>query len=193
MSAQVLQLQCDSGFYSNVHQDSEETLQPCAPSYLYLWLGNVLLAAFASAFFISNQLQLRWLVAILPAAVLLVAVAVVRWGSCSQRKASMWRSEDVRQSLMEEDNGSEAEVPGGHERESNALSELVDAGGLRGSIEGLSTPQDQRQVGSVTGNEGSDSDGEETADARRGTDVLLCSVCGDAAALPPAEEHLAPL
>ena len=76
MSARVLKLQCDSGFYSNVHQDSQETLQPCTPSYLYLWLGNVLLAAFASAFFISNQLHLRWLVVIVPAATLLVAVAV---------------------------------------------------------------------------------------------------------------------
>ena len=72
MSARVLQFQCDSGFYSNVHKDSEETLQPCTPPYLYLWLGNVLLAAFASAFFISNQLQLRWVVVIVPASALLV-------------------------------------------------------------------------------------------------------------------------
>ena len=62
MYARVIKLQCDSGFYSNVHQGSVITLQPCAPSYLYLWLGNVLLAAFASAFFISNQLHLRWVV-----------------------------------------------------------------------------------------------------------------------------------
>ena len=62
MSARVIKFQCDRHFYSNVHQDSEETLQPCTPSYLYLWLGNVLLAAFASVFFISNQLQLRWVV-----------------------------------------------------------------------------------------------------------------------------------
>ena len=39
------------------------------------------------------------------------------------------------------------------------------------------------------------SDDEETADAGRGTGVLVCSVLGDAAALPapPATEHLVPL
>ena len=84
MSARVLQFQCDSGFYSNVHKDSEETLQPCTPPYLYLWLGNVLLAAFASAFFISNQLQLRWVVVIVPASALLVSVVI--WGSRSHLK-----------------------------------------------------------------------------------------------------------
>ena len=138
MSARVIKLQCDSGFYSNVHQDSEVTLQPCTPSHLYLWLGNVWLAAFASAFFISNQLQLRWLVVTLPASALLVAVVVVViWGSCSQLKASMCRNEDLRQSLLEEEDGAKEEMRDDHERESITLCELVDSGGLRGSIEGL--------------------------------------------------------
>ena len=87
---------------------------------MYLWHGNVLLAAFASAHFISNQLQLRWLVVTLPASGLLMAVAVVLWGSCSQQKASMRRNEDLRQSLLEDNDGEEAEVPG-HERESDTL------------------------------------------------------------------------
>ena len=145
MSARVLQFQCDSGFYSNVHQDSEETLRACTPPYMYLWLGNVLLAAFASAFFISNQLQLRWVVVILPASALLMAVAVVRWGSsCSQRKASTWRNEDLRQSLLRDDDDSDEAMPDNHQTESNALSEFVDAGDLRGSID--SAIEDLRQL-----------------------------------------------
>ena len=163
MSARVLKLQCDSGFYSNVHQDSEGTLQPCTPSYRYLWLGNVLLVAFASVFFISNQLHLRWVVITVPASALLMAVAVVRWGPCSQLNATMQRKEDVRQSLLEDDDGAKEEMPDDHERERNTLTDFRDAGGLRGSIDDL------QQVGS---GDGVDSD-DEMAEARRGTGILV--------------------
>ena len=158
MSARVIKFQCDSGFYSNVHQDSEEKLQPCTPSYLYLWLGNVLLAAFASVFFISNQLQLRWVVVTLPASAILVAVAVVIWGSCSHQKASVWSSEDLRQSLLEEDSGSKQEMPADHERNRNTLVELVDSDRVRSSIE---------DPGQVRSGDGVDSDDDAMAGARR--------------------------
>ena len=146
---------------------------------MYLWLGNVLLVAFASAFFISNQLQLRWVVVTLPTSALLVAVTMVIWYSCSQQKTSILHNEDLRQSLLEDYDDSEEDMPGGHERKRSTSIGLVDSGGLRGSIEGL------RQVGSA---DGADSD-DEMAEARRGTGLLVGSASDNMTELEAAHAH----
>ncbi len=50
---------------------------------------------------------------------------------------------------MEEDDGSDEEMPDDHKRESTALSELVDVDGVRGSSDSAS--EDLRQLGSAHG------------------------------------------
>jgi len=69
----VLRFHCQIGLYSNGCLTSLDDLQPCNPPFGYLWLSNLLLAAFGVCFFVVNQLYGGWMVCLFPAIGILVA------------------------------------------------------------------------------------------------------------------------